>query len=112
MAKLLCRTHPNSEFKRRESARGVYYSHMIDPKGDRFDRNNYHNIDPKNLTAETLAEERDDSVNQDTDWNAIAEGKVRSLFIQAFIQKEGLRDLDEGELIVFDRLVKLAMTGK
>ncbi len=43
------------------------------------------------------------------DWDAIAEGKVRSLFIQAHIQKNGLVALTAQEDAVLDGLVERAM---
>ena len=46
------------------------------------------------------------------DWDKIAEGKIRSLFIQAHITKNGIVRLNEAELLVMDELVGLAMTGK
>lgn len=49
---------------------------------------------------------------KETDWDEIARGKIRSLFIQSHIQAKGLTPLSEPEKFVLDQLVELAMTGK
>jgi len=45
----------------------------------------------------------------DVDWDEIARGKIRSLFIQAHIQKNGLIPISELEKAVLIQLVEFAM---
>lgn len=49
--------------------------------------------------------------NQKVDWESINRGKVRSLFIQARIQKEGLKPLTEEEKKSLSELEDIAMNG-
>ncbi len=49
---------------------------------------------------------------KETDWDEVARGKIRSLFIEAHISKNGMVRLTEGELIVLDELVEVAMGRK
>ena len=46
------------------------------------------------------------------DWDAIAEGKIRSLLLQAHVQKNGLVMPSEEEAKVMNKLVELAMDGE
>ena len=46
------------------------------------------------------------------DWDEIARGKIRSLFIEAHITRNGMVPLSGSELITLDSLVELAMSGK
>lgn len=49
---------------------------------------------------------------KETDWDEVARGKIRSLFIQSHIQRNGLIPLSASDLMTLDALVEVAMGNK
>ena len=53
----------------------------------------------------------DPQAEKTPDWDKIAEGKVRSLFVQALIQKRGLEPITQGDIDLLEGWVEYAFTG-
>lgn len=105
---MICQIH-QKEFKGPNSRNNLWHVTTKDANGNW----QYCNVPVNPDTQPTpKAPEPTREKVEPTDWDEIARGKIRSLFIQSHIQRNGLVLLSASDLLTLDTLVEVAMGNK
>jgi len=113
-----CPIH-NVPFENKTSKLGKpYMGHFVQGAGMCFPPNNFTPraegsvLRDEGSVLATKAAEPVREPLKETNWDEIARGKIRSLFIEAKISRDGLVPLSNAELFTLDALVEVAMGTK
>ena len=99
----ICPEHEVAFSAKSPNSRGFYW-HVID-----FNKNEFCSKTEEEYNAIPDEQEEVREPVEQTYWDEVARGKIRSLFIEAKITRDRLVALTDAELIVLDKLVEIAM---
>jgi hypothetical protein len=115
----ICKTHPGKQFKLREGKNGPFYSHMINPEGEKGDRDNWHTVwEAKDIELYAEKQEDNNHPQEQTrepipqrNFEQEARGKIRHGLLVAKIQKDGLVALTDKDKDLIKTYEEFAMIG-